>query len=68
MRDLDDIRNGIAGVIGLFALIVLTIAIFAPTEKDSKERFKVVDSYHGCDIIRYTDDTNRWHYLMDCKK
>jgi len=31
------------------------------------EKFKVVDQYQNCEVIRYTDPTNRWNYLLKCK-
>jgi hypothetical protein len=59
---------------------VASILIFVPTfifllayhmapavdEEIESKAYNVVDSYHGCDIIRYTDTTNRWHYFMKC--
>jgi hypothetical protein len=29
-------------------------------------KFKVVDQYEGCQVIRYTDPSNRWNYLLKC--
>jgi hypothetical protein len=61
-------RIMVVNVIGGFCLIALIGIIFAPGQEQPIElKFKVVDSYHGCDIVRYTDRTNLWHYFMDCK-
>lgn len=55
-------------IAGASASILLVFA-FAPVERPTataKQTFQVVDSYHGCDIVRYSDITNRWHYFMKC--
>jgi hypothetical protein len=59
----------IAIAIGLSASVLLLAYVFKSTDDplaDSKEPFRIVDSYYGCDIIRYTDESNRWHYFMKC--
>lgn len=34
-----------------------------------KSNFEVVDTYNGCDVIRYTPDHSaRYTYFLDCKK
>jgi len=32
----------------------------------AQTKFEVVDKYDGCDVVRYTDRSNRWHYFLDC--
>jgi hypothetical protein len=33
------------------------------------EKFKVVDTYKGCDVVQYTPDHSaRYTYFLDCKK
>ena len=33
------------------------------------ERFEVVDTYKGCDVVRYTPQNDaKYHYFLDCKK
>ncbi len=35
----------------------------------SKSNFEVVDTYNGCDVVRYTPDNSaRYSYFLDCKK
>lgn len=49
---------------GLLASIFLT-----PDELDEPKnisKFEVLDQYQGCSVIRYTDPTSRWHYLLKC--
>ena len=38
-----------------------------PTPQD--ERFKVVDKYRGCEVVRYTPQNDaKYHYFLNCKK
>lgn len=53
-------------VIFMSAIIGLSIAASSKPEVPPGPRFRTVDSYHGCDIVRYEDETNRWHYFLDC--
>ena len=50
-------------IIGIFLFLVI---LFGNKEIDPVEKFKVVDKYKGCEVIRYTDSTGRWDYLLDC--
>ena len=50
-------------VMGVFALFIATIG--SPNVKPA-EKFKVVDTYEKCNVVRYTDETQRWHYFLDC--
>ena len=63
-------RIMVLNVISVLGLITLTIAVLdlgLGAQQPIEPKFKVVDTYHGCAIVRYTDQTNRWHYFMDCK-
>jgi hypothetical protein len=51
-------------VMGVFALF---IGIIGSPEVEPTEKFKVVDKYEDCDVVRYTDNTQRWHYFLDCR-
>lgn len=57
--------KAIAWSIGIVSFLVLTYLIL---EKNSEpiEKFKVVDHYEGCTVVRYTDRSNQWHYLLKC--
>ena len=36
---------------------------------DSKSNFEVVDTYKGCEVVRYTPDQSaRYTYFLDCRK
>ena len=53
-------------VMGLFVLLIWSLNRLTP-EVSPEERFKVVDQYQGCDVVRYTDSSNRYNYLLHCK-
>lgn len=46
-------------------LVFISFATLIPESKP-KEKFKVVDTYKGCDIVRYTDPSNDYRYFLDC--
>ena len=51
-------------VLGLFFTFIFTLG---DKQEEPTEKFKVVDQYGSCEVVRYTDNTNRWHYFLDCK-
>jgi len=59
--------DGVAWGLAIFAILILIFAIVKP-DPPQGERFKVVDKYEGCDVVRYTDASNTWHYLLRCSK
>jgi hypothetical protein len=58
------IIKAITCAITIAALLLLGFATFKDVEP--AEKFKVVDQYQGCEVIRYTDPTNYWNYLLKC--
>ena len=59
------IIKGIAWSIGVISFLLLTYAILE-NNSEPIEKFKVVDQYEGCNVVRYTDRSNQWHYLLKC--
>jgi Na+-translocating ferredoxin:NAD+ oxidoreductase RnfA subunit len=57
--------QGIAWGIGITASFGIAFVIFA-NNTEPVEKFKVVDQYEGCNVVRYTDRSNQWHYLLKC--
>lgn len=51
-------------VIGISGIFLIAYAIMSSTEPS--EKFKVVDRYKNCNVIRYTDSSNRYHYFLRC--
>jgi len=59
--------RGCCVTILMFAIIGLSALTLLPSEQPKdKPKFKVVDKYKNCSVVRYTDPTNRWHYLLHC--
>ena len=50
---------------GIFFGFILTLG---KSDSAPIEKFKVVDHYGTCAVVRYTDDSQRWHYFLDCRE
>jgi hypothetical protein len=59
------IVRAIATSTAMLGFMILTYAIIN-NNVEPTEKFKVVDQYEGCTVIRYTDPTNRWQYFLKC--
>ena len=59
------IVRAIATSTAMLGFMILTYAIIN-NNAEPAEKFKVVDQYEGCQVIRYTDPTNQWDYLLKC--
>jgi len=46
--------------------VFLVTGMLTSADKTSKESFEVMSSYKGCDVVRYTDESQRWHYFLKC--
>lgn len=53
--------------------VILTLSAFmgflwflSGPEHKAATKFEVVDKYDGCDVVRYTDRSNSWHYFLKC--
>lgn len=52
--------------VGFIALTIRGLIIITPTEVKESE-FNVVDSYKGCEVVRYSTRLEaRSHYLLYC--
>jgi hypothetical protein len=48
-------------------LLLLFYMVFDESEPEpSKQKFKVVDNYKGCDVVQYTDPSQRYQYFLHC--
>lgn len=61
----DMIIRAVATSAAILGFIILTYAVIE-NNGESIEKFKVVDRYKNCDVVRYTDPSNQWHYLLHC--
>ena len=60
---------GAAVAIGITAVfLVLIFASGIISLGDTEQKFEVVDTYKGCNVVRYTPDYSaRYAYFLDCK-
>ena len=60
--------RGFAVGFGIIGVFILFTVIITPHDPTPEKKFEVVDRYDGqCDVVRYTDSSNRWNYLLDCR-
>ena len=69
-KALKEFARGATFVIVIMGVVAMVIGIFGlfDTERTPEQKFEVVDSYQGCAVVRYTDETQRWHYFLDCRE
>ena len=62
--------RGVAVTIGFFGVVIIGIAILSGGEGETlmKSHAEVVDTYKGCDIVRwYTSKMAEYKYFLHCK-
>ena len=69
---LNEFLRGVVVAIGIVGIFILFIAFISTPEPPYSEvespKFEVVDQYKNCDVVRYTDPSNRYRYFLDCSK
>jgi len=51
----------------IFGMFAMLYGIFKPMPKEKiKSKFEVIDQYQNCNVIRWTDPSNRWQYFLKC--
>ena len=58
--------RGFSVALGIFGVLILFITMITPNDPTPEKKFEVVDKYGDCNVVRYTDETQRWHYFLDC--
>jgi hypothetical protein len=66
MTPLERSQYFIASLLIASMFTLLFFGIFMTEDSEPQPKFQVVDKYENCDVIRYTDTTQRWHYLFKC--
>ena len=61
----DMILRGVVSAIAILGFMLITFAIIENNSEPIK-KFQVVDKYKNCNVVRYTDPSNQWHYLLHC--
>ena len=72
MSDFEYQRTLVIGVIIGASVCILGFSMMRPTQPveapEPKGNFEVVDTYKGCDVVRYTDGSMAtYKYFLDCK-
>jgi len=61
----------IGAAVAISITAVFLVLIFASgiiSFGDTEQKFEVVDTYNGCNVVRYTPDYSaRYTYFLDCK-
>ena len=67
---LNEFLRGAAFTISVIGLLILFVAIFGTFEETPKEQsnnFEVVDSYKGCDVVRWENSSlAEYKYFLHC--
>ena len=71
MTDFEYQRTLIIGAIIGASVCILGFSMMRPTQPvealEPKGNFEVVDTYRGCDVVRYTNDSMAtYKYFLDC--
>jgi hypothetical protein len=64
----NEFARGVALTIGVVSVMVLIFAILLPSEETPKENFAVVDTYKGCDVVRWGNGFADYKYFLHCKQ
>ena len=57
------------GVLALLLLLYMLKLNKSPKVLEPKTNFEVVDTYKGCDVVRYSPPNGaNYHYFLDCQK
>jgi len=65
----NEFAKGVTLTIGVVAAAVLLFASLRPPEETPKENFAVVDTYKGCDVVRWALPSHaEYKYFLHCEK
>ena len=57
-----------AGASAVFIVILIVLAYFSLGGKPADQKFQVVDTYKGCDVVQYNNQMDaKYHYFLHCK-
>ena len=68
---LKELLNGAAlilGIVGVFIIIIMVLAYFTTGGEPLSRSFEVVDTYKGCDVVRYAPhQVAEYKYFLYCE-
>ena len=57
-----------AGASAVFIVILIVLAYFSSSDKPLESSFEVVDTYKGCDVVRYAPhQVAEYKYFLHCE-
>jgi hypothetical protein len=66
---LKEFRNGVALTLGVVGIAILIIAALSNNTPIDQPSFEVVDTYKGCDVVRYAPhQVAEYKYFLYCEK
>ena len=66
---LKEFLNGVAVTLGVVGIGMLIIGALSMNTPELKASFEVVDTYKGCDIVRYAPhQVAEYKYFLHCEK
>jgi len=76
MTDKESTKEFRESVVAFFFALIIILGLFFLVTSSWKPlrfgvespKFEVVDQYKNCDVVRYTDPSNRYRYFLDCFK
>jgi hypothetical protein len=70
MTDFSHTRALVSGVIIGISVSMLSFYMLKPNTQPitSKSNFEIVDTYKGCDVVRWDNGFAEYKYFWDCKK
>ena len=63
---LGELIGGVMFIAVTIGAIMFLVMLFSRGNETPASKFEVVDKYEQCDVVRYTDKTERWHYFLHC--
>jgi hypothetical protein len=64
----NEFAKGVALTIGVVGVLLLFVAIFSTPGETPKENFAVVDTYKGCEVVRWGGGFADYKYFLHCPK
>jgi hypothetical protein len=73
MDPFEEHRKRVSPFGGILTLLLIMASIHGvlsiDNSKEPPQKFEVVDTYKGCEVVRYTPPSSaHYHYFLDCTK